>query len=155
MLEDFAKLIAWVIPVIVLAAIFLPQTIRILREYDYVKALFGAHEPDQGLGIDSESISGGEQLGSLQRISCAMPWLGVLPPSEHYSLDYVHYSLLGNPVRVRIPGDCLQLGNHEHSTGISLIWHKRLAFIYPLLNRGVTAVVGGGDNAWISRPKHP
>jgi uncharacterized protein with PQ loop repeat len=38
MLEDFAKLIAWVIPVIVLAAIFLPQTIRILREYDYVKA---------------------------------------------------------------------------------------------------------------------
>jgi hypothetical protein len=38
----------------------------------------------------------GEQLGSLQRIWCAMPWFGVLPPSEHYSLDYVHYSLLGN-----------------------------------------------------------
>jgi regulator of protease activity HflC (stomatin/prohibitin superfamily) len=34
MLEDFAKLIAWIIPVIVLAAIFLPQTIRILREYE-------------------------------------------------------------------------------------------------------------------------
>ena len=83
--------------------------------------------------------------------------VGVLPPSEHYSLDYVHDSLLGNPVRVRIPAGCLQLGNHERSTGISLIWHKRLAFIYPLLNRGVTAAVGGGagDNAWISWPKHP
>src|SRR5690348_9395781 len=34
MLEDIAKLIAWIIPVIVLAAIFLPQTIRILREYE-------------------------------------------------------------------------------------------------------------------------
>jgi regulator of protease activity HflC (stomatin/prohibitin superfamily) len=34
MLEDFAKLIAWIIPLIVLAAIFLPQTIRILREYE-------------------------------------------------------------------------------------------------------------------------
>ncbi len=34
MLEDFAKLIAWIIPVIVLAAIVLPQTIRILREYE-------------------------------------------------------------------------------------------------------------------------
>src|SRR6202048_4029172 len=34
MLEDFAKLITWIIPVIVLAAIFLPQTIRILREYE-------------------------------------------------------------------------------------------------------------------------
>jgi hypothetical protein len=45
----------------------------------YVKALFGAHEPNQGLGIDSESISGGEQLESLQRISCAMLWFGVLP----------------------------------------------------------------------------
>ena len=31
-----------------------------------------------------------------------MPWFGVLPPSEHYSLDYVPYSLLGNTVRVRI-----------------------------------------------------
>jgi hypothetical protein len=60
-----------------------------------------------------------------------MPWFGVLPPSEHYSLDYVHYSLLGNTVRVRIPARCLQLGNHERSTGISLIWHKRLAFYLP------------------------
>jgi len=60
-----------------------------------------------------------------------MLWFGVLPPSEHYSLDYVHYSLLGNPVRVRIPAGCLQLGNHERSTGISLIWHKRLAFYLP------------------------
>jgi len=33
-LEDFAKLIAWIVPVFVLAAIFLPQTIRILREYE-------------------------------------------------------------------------------------------------------------------------
>jgi hypothetical protein len=45
-----------------------------------------------------------------------MPWFGVLPPSEHYSLDYVHYSLLGNPVTVRIPAGCLKLGNHERST---------------------------------------
>jgi hypothetical protein len=81
-----------------------------------------------GTLIDSESISGDEQLGSLQRTSCAMLWFGVLPPSEHYSLDHVHYSLLGNPVRIRIPADCWQLGNHERSTGISLIWHKRLAF---------------------------
>src|ERR1700751_5502305 len=34
MLEDFAKLIAWIVPMFVLAAIFLPQTIRILREYE-------------------------------------------------------------------------------------------------------------------------
>jgi regulator of protease activity HflC (stomatin/prohibitin superfamily) len=34
MLEDLAKLIAWIIPLIVLAAIFLPQMIRILREYE-------------------------------------------------------------------------------------------------------------------------
>jgi regulator of protease activity HflC (stomatin/prohibitin superfamily) len=34
MLEDFAKLIAGIIPVIVLAATFLPQMIRILREYE-------------------------------------------------------------------------------------------------------------------------
>src|SRR4030088_3604221 len=34
MLEDFAKLIAWIFAVIVLATIFLPQTIRILREYE-------------------------------------------------------------------------------------------------------------------------
>jgi regulator of protease activity HflC (stomatin/prohibitin superfamily) len=33
-LEDFARLIAWIAPLIVLAAIFLPQTIRILREYE-------------------------------------------------------------------------------------------------------------------------
>src|SRR5258706_13348532 len=33
---------------------------------------------------------------------------------------------------------------------------KGLHFIYPLLNRGVTAAVGGGgDNEWISWPKHP
>jgi hypothetical protein len=75
-----------------------------------------------GTLIDSESISGGEQLGRLQRTSCAMLWFGVLPPSEHYSLDHVHYC------EIRIPADCLQLGNHERSTGISLIWHKRLAF---------------------------
>jgi regulator of protease activity HflC (stomatin/prohibitin superfamily) len=34
MLEDLAKIVAWIVPVIVLAAIFLPQTIRILREYE-------------------------------------------------------------------------------------------------------------------------
>jgi regulator of protease activity HflC (stomatin/prohibitin superfamily) len=34
MLEDFTKLIAWIAPLFVLAAIFLPQTIRILREYE-------------------------------------------------------------------------------------------------------------------------
>jgi regulator of protease activity HflC (stomatin/prohibitin superfamily) len=34
MLEDFGKLIAWIIPLIVLAAIFLVQKIRILREYE-------------------------------------------------------------------------------------------------------------------------
>ena len=34
MLEDFAKLIAWIIPLIVLAVIILAQTIRILREYE-------------------------------------------------------------------------------------------------------------------------
>jgi regulator of protease activity HflC (stomatin/prohibitin superfamily) len=34
MLEDFARLIAWIAPLIVLATIFLPQTIRILREYE-------------------------------------------------------------------------------------------------------------------------
>src|SRR5258706_11661676 len=34
MLEDFAKLIAWIAPVFVLAAIFLPQMVRILREYE-------------------------------------------------------------------------------------------------------------------------
>jgi regulator of protease activity HflC (stomatin/prohibitin superfamily) len=34
MLEDFTKLVAWIAPVIVLAAIFLPQTVRILREYE-------------------------------------------------------------------------------------------------------------------------
>jgi regulator of protease activity HflC (stomatin/prohibitin superfamily) len=34
MLEDIARLIAWIAPLIVLAAIFLPQTIRILREYE-------------------------------------------------------------------------------------------------------------------------
>src|SRR5260221_12872700 len=34
MLEAFAKLITWIIPVIALAAIFLPQTIRILRDVE-------------------------------------------------------------------------------------------------------------------------
>jgi regulator of protease activity HflC (stomatin/prohibitin superfamily) len=34
MLEDIARLVAWIAPLIVLAAIFLPQTIRILREYE-------------------------------------------------------------------------------------------------------------------------
>src|SRR5258707_265279 len=34
MLEDFAKLIAWIVPVFVLATIFLAQSIRILREYE-------------------------------------------------------------------------------------------------------------------------
>ncbi|HZC35875.1 MAG TPA: SPFH domain-containing protein, partial [Chthoniobacterales bacterium] len=34
MLEDLTKLIAWIAPLIVLAAIFLPQMIRILREYE-------------------------------------------------------------------------------------------------------------------------
>jgi regulator of protease activity HflC (stomatin/prohibitin superfamily) len=34
MLEDIARLAAWIAPLIVLAAIFLPQTIRILREYE-------------------------------------------------------------------------------------------------------------------------
>jgi regulator of protease activity HflC (stomatin/prohibitin superfamily) len=34
MLEDIARLVAWIAPLIVLAAIFLPQTVRILREYE-------------------------------------------------------------------------------------------------------------------------
>ncbi len=34
MLEDFTRLIAWIVPLIVLAAIFLPQMVRILREYE-------------------------------------------------------------------------------------------------------------------------
>ena len=34
MLEDIARLAAWIAPLFVLAAIFLPQTIRILREYE-------------------------------------------------------------------------------------------------------------------------
>src|ERR1700732_3936015 len=34
MLEDIARLAAWIAPLIVLAAIFLPQTTRILREYE-------------------------------------------------------------------------------------------------------------------------
>src|SRR5258707_1584415 len=34
MLEDLVKLIAWIIPLIVLAVIILAQTIRILREYE-------------------------------------------------------------------------------------------------------------------------
>ena len=34
MLEDLVKIIAWIIPLIVLAVIILAQTIRILREYE-------------------------------------------------------------------------------------------------------------------------
>src|ERR1700674_5988651 len=34
MFEGFAKLVAWIIPLIALAAIVLPQMIRILREYE-------------------------------------------------------------------------------------------------------------------------
>src|SRR5437660_2801565 len=34
LIEALPKLISWAVPVIVLAAIFLPQTIRILREYE-------------------------------------------------------------------------------------------------------------------------
>src|SRR6266566_2607631 len=34
MLEDIARLTAWIAPLIVLAAIFLPQALRILREYE-------------------------------------------------------------------------------------------------------------------------
>src|SRR5512132_565376 len=34
LLEGFVKLVAWVIPIFVLAAIILPQMIRILREYE-------------------------------------------------------------------------------------------------------------------------
>lgn len=33
-MEDFIRFIAWIVPIIVLAAIFLPQMIRILREYE-------------------------------------------------------------------------------------------------------------------------
>src|SRR6478735_6128675 len=34
LLEGFVKLVAWVIPILVLGAIILPQMIRILREYE-------------------------------------------------------------------------------------------------------------------------
>ena len=86
-----------------------------------------------------------------------MPWFGMLPPSEHYSLDYVHYSLLGNPVRVRIQPAAYSLETTNVRQVSASFGIKGLHFIYPFLNRGVTAAVGGGggDNAWISWPKHP
>ena len=84
-----------------------------------------------------------------------MPWFGVLPPSEHYSLDYVHYSLLGNPVRSASQPAAYSLGITNVRLVSASFGIKGLHFIYPLLNRGVTAAVGGGDNAWISWPKHP
>jgi regulator of protease activity HflC (stomatin/prohibitin superfamily) len=34
LLEGLLKLVAWVIPIFILAAIILPQAIRILREYE-------------------------------------------------------------------------------------------------------------------------
>src|ERR1700682_5830407 len=34
MLEDLARLITWLIPIFVLAAILVPQMVRILREYE-------------------------------------------------------------------------------------------------------------------------
>jgi hypothetical protein len=33
MFEEYAKLLAWLIPIVLLAVIILPQMIRILREY--------------------------------------------------------------------------------------------------------------------------
>jgi len=34
MFKDFTKLLVWLIPVVLLAVIILPQMIRILREYE-------------------------------------------------------------------------------------------------------------------------
>ncbi|HXL27031.1 MAG TPA: SPFH domain-containing protein, partial [Chthoniobacterales bacterium] len=34
MFEESARLVAWLVPIILLAVIFLPQMIRILREYE-------------------------------------------------------------------------------------------------------------------------
>jgi regulator of protease activity HflC (stomatin/prohibitin superfamily) len=34
MLEDFARVVSWLFPIIILAIIILPQTVRILREYE-------------------------------------------------------------------------------------------------------------------------
>src|SRR6202007_641528 len=34
MLEDFAKFVSWLVPIIILAVIILPQAVRILREYE-------------------------------------------------------------------------------------------------------------------------
>ena len=34
MLEEFARLISWLVPVFVLALIILPQAVRVLREYE-------------------------------------------------------------------------------------------------------------------------
>jgi regulator of protease activity HflC (stomatin/prohibitin superfamily) len=34
MLEDFARVVSWLFPIVILAIIILPQTVRILREYE-------------------------------------------------------------------------------------------------------------------------
>ena len=34
MFEEYAKLLAWLIPIVLLAVIILPQMVRILREYE-------------------------------------------------------------------------------------------------------------------------
>src|SRR5881397_2381086 len=34
MLDDFARIVSWLFPIIILAIIILPQTVRILREYE-------------------------------------------------------------------------------------------------------------------------
>ena len=34
MFEEFARLVFWLVPIILIAVIFLPQLIRILREYE-------------------------------------------------------------------------------------------------------------------------
>jgi hypothetical protein len=71
-----------------------------------------------------------------------------------YSLNLFNCQLVRRPIvnpgsrRTFMPGDLL--GDLE-----KLPVPKGLHFIYPLLNRGVTAAVGGGDNARISGPTHP
>ena len=68
------------------------------------------------------------------------------------------YSNLGLPLLDLIPegisvGQDDQRGTDQQE---KLPVPEGLHFIYPLLNRGVTAAVGGGgDNARISAPKHP
>ena len=34
MLEDLARFVSWLVPIIILAVIILPQAVRILREYE-------------------------------------------------------------------------------------------------------------------------